>query len=80
MYGRLHTSEVWQRYFVETGDYVSDIGKISGAVAWRPRPGLKKELPGPWIITAGIAKNTGKGILNLSFCLVLIVIIRDMET
>jgi nucleoside-diphosphate-sugar epimerase len=25
------------RYFVETGDYVSDIGKMSGAMGWRPR-------------------------------------------
>ncbi len=28
------------RYFVETGDYVSDIEKITGAVDWRPRTSL----------------------------------------
>jgi len=28
------------RYFVETGDYVSDITKITGAVDWRPRTSL----------------------------------------
>ena len=30
------------RYFVETGDYVSDLGKITGTVAWRPRTSLKE--------------------------------------
>ncbi len=30
------------RYFVETGDYVSDIGKISGAMGWRPRTSLRE--------------------------------------
>jgi UDP-glucose 4-epimerase len=25
------------RYFVETGDYISDIGKLTGATGWRPR-------------------------------------------
>jgi UDP-glucose 4-epimerase len=29
------------RYFVETGDYLSDIGKISGAMGWQPRTSLK---------------------------------------
>ena len=29
------------RYFVETGDYISDIGKISGAMGWRPRTSLE---------------------------------------
>lgn len=28
------------RYFVETGDYLSDIGRISGAIGWRPRTPL----------------------------------------
>jgi len=28
------------RYFVETGDYVSDIGKLTGVIDWRPRTGL----------------------------------------
>ena len=30
------------RYFVETGDYISDIGKISAAMGWRPRTPLKE--------------------------------------
>jgi UDP-glucose 4-epimerase len=30
------------RYFVETGDYVSDIGKITGAIGWRPRISLQE--------------------------------------
>lgn len=30
------------RYFVETGDYISDIGRISGAIGWRPRTPLKE--------------------------------------
>ncbi|MFI5329489.1 MAG: NAD-dependent epimerase/dehydratase family protein [Desulfobaccales bacterium] len=30
------------RYFVETGDYISDIGKITGAMGWRPRTPLKE--------------------------------------
>jgi nucleoside-diphosphate-sugar epimerase len=30
------------RYFVETGDYVSNIGKVSGAIGWRPRTPLKE--------------------------------------
>lgn len=30
------------RYFVETGDYISDIGKITAAMGWRPRTPLKE--------------------------------------
>jgi UDP-glucose 4-epimerase len=30
------------RYFVETGDYLSDISRITAATAWRPRTGLKE--------------------------------------
>ncbi len=30
------------RYFVETGDYISDIGKITAAMGWRPRTSLKE--------------------------------------
>lgn len=30
------------RYFVETGDYLSDIAKITGAIGWRPRTSLKE--------------------------------------
>ncbi len=30
------------RYFVETGDYISDIGKITGAIDWRPRTPLQE--------------------------------------
>ncbi len=30
------------RYFVETGDYVSDIGKINAAVGWRPRTTIQE--------------------------------------
>ncbi len=30
------------RYFVETGDYISDIGKINGAMGWRPRTSLQE--------------------------------------
>ena len=30
------------RYFVETGDYISDIGKITGAMGWRPRTSLQE--------------------------------------
>ncbi|HEX9883527.1 MAG TPA: NAD-dependent epimerase/dehydratase family protein [Desulfobaccales bacterium] len=29
------------RYFVETGDYLSDIGKLTGATGWRPRTSLQ---------------------------------------
>jgi UDP-glucose 4-epimerase len=29
------------RYFVETGDYLSDIGKITGATGWRPQTTLR---------------------------------------
>ncbi len=30
------------RYFVETGDYLSDISRITAATDWRPRTGLKE--------------------------------------
>jgi len=30
------------RYFVETGDYVSEIGKLTQAVGWRPRTSLQE--------------------------------------
>jgi nucleoside-diphosphate-sugar epimerase len=30
------------RYFVETGDYVSEIGKLTRAIGWRPRTSLKE--------------------------------------
>ena len=30
------------RYFVETGDYVSDISRLTGASGWRPRTSLKE--------------------------------------
>jgi nucleoside-diphosphate-sugar epimerase len=30
------------RYFVETGDYVSNIGRISEAIGWRPKTPLKE--------------------------------------
>jgi UDP-glucose 4-epimerase len=30
------------RYFVETGDYISDIGKITAAIGWRPRTSLQE--------------------------------------
>jgi nucleoside-diphosphate-sugar epimerase len=30
------------RYFVETGDYISDISKITGSIGWRPRTSLKE--------------------------------------
>jgi nucleoside-diphosphate-sugar epimerase len=30
------------RYFVETGDYVSEIGKLTRAVGWRPQTSLKE--------------------------------------
>ena len=30
------------RYFVETGDYISDIGKITAAMGWRPRTPLQE--------------------------------------
>ena len=30
------------RYFVETGDYISDISRITAASGWRPRTSLKE--------------------------------------
>jgi nucleoside-diphosphate-sugar epimerase len=30
------------RYFVETGDYLSDIGKITRAIGWRPKTSLQE--------------------------------------
>ncbi len=30
------------RYFVETGDYISDIGKLTNATGWRPQTSLKE--------------------------------------
>ncbi len=30
------------RYFVETGDYISDLGKITAATSWRPRTPLQE--------------------------------------
>jgi UDP-glucose 4-epimerase len=30
------------RYFVETGDYLSDISRITAATGWRPRISLKE--------------------------------------
>ena len=30
------------RYFVETGDYVSDLGKITKAIDWRPKTSIKE--------------------------------------
>ncbi len=30
------------RYFVETGDYISNIGKITGATGWKPRTSMQE--------------------------------------
>ena len=47
------------RYFVETGDYISDITRITAPRTGGPEPPCRKGLRAPWLIIGNTGKNTG---------------------